>query len=347
MAAPACYFGLQWRTEVRPKLRKRLFMGGLAAASLLAGQAWGQVLSVDISPGVAPDIGRVTAAASGDTVFRITPDGAVSVVSGSGARVGGGATIAPTVTIRCVDLILPCAGRPITVRVSAGGAAAPAKAVKAFTLDMGTASLAGSVSGQGTNSLSFWINGMFSGQTRTFNLGMDLPVAAYGAGTGRGVASFTVAAGFLTPGVSDSGQAAVTTFRPLSLTKLSDLAFGRVVRPVSGGGGVLSVSASGDRTVTGGGVILNSSFSRAGYEVAGEGGQGLTISVPQSFTMSNPQGASLLVTTTTTAVGLMGLGGAAGSEGTYRFYVGGAFPLGPNTPSGSYSGTFAVTAAYD
>jgi hypothetical protein len=321
---------------------------------LAGGAARAQTLTVGVSNGV-PNVGTVVNGASGDTVLRVTPAGAVTVQSGTGTRVTTGGVTTPLVTVHCTDgngSSKACAGKLVSVKIGAGSATLPARTMSNFTVAMGTASASGAVPGTPNTSLSFKINAVPSGGTRTFSVGMDMGLAA-GATTGVVNPSFYVWVDFATPSgsISAAGAGAIRVIRPLSMTKTSDLAFGRVVRPLTGAGGSVSVTTAGARVVTGAGgtdspVALSSSFSAASYTVTGEGGQTLAIGVPSSFGMSNGS-STLQVTTSTTAIGIIGLTNNLGTSGVYSFSVGGTFPITPSTPSGAYTGTFPVTVAYN
>lgn len=151
---------------------------------------------------------------------------------------------------------------------------------------------------------------------------------------------------------SETTQASVTIFRPISLTKHTDLAFGTVVRPATGQGTVI-VATDGQRSVSGGVVGLtvgpSATFQAATFTVAGEGGQTFAITVNNSMIMTRNQGSeTITVTLQRSAVSglLSGSLGDAGN-GTASFSVGGQIAVASNTASGSYSGTFNVQVEYN
>lgn len=149
---------------------------------------------------------------------------------------------------------------------------------------------------------------------------------------------------------STTGTGSITIIRPLTIAKSADLKFGTVVRPSSGSGSVV-VSAAGSRTVDGGVVALASGDTpqAAQFEITGEGGQSISVTIPATFTMVN--GAdSLTVTTSNNLVGSAGaqtLSNALGSAGSLGFNVGGSVSVDSATNTGTYSGTFTVSAAYN
>ena len=101
-------------------------------------------------------------------------------------------------------------------------------------------------------------------------------------------------------------------------------------------------------TVTGTGIAKLNGITptAAQFGVTGEGGQAVTVSVPATITMAG-SGPNITVTTSATGSGVQTLSGALGAAGTLTVRVGGSFPLTSTTASGSYSGTFTVTVAYN
>jgi hypothetical protein len=219
-----------------------------------------------------------------------------------------------------------------------------------FTVAMGTASLVGSASG--TNPVSFTIGPIGKNGTKTFYVGMDVPIGGDDSGKATGSASsgfyVYIAASPTTPTTgSTSGLATATVRRRLSVSKASDLNFGTVVKPGSGSGTVAIDATTGARSFTGGALGTPAAVSRAVYNITGEGGQAFSISIPSSFTMSSGAN-SLTVTTTATASGAQVLSNSLGSAGSFpAIGVGGSFSVTSSTTSGAYSGTFAVTVNYN
>ena len=149
-----------------------------------------------------------------------------------------------------------------------------------------------------------------------------------------------------------SANGSVTIFRPITLTKNSDLSFGTVVRPISGSGTVTISQTDGTRTNTGSLALLttgpNAAASRATYTVNGEGGQGFSISVPATFDMTRSGGPSDIITVTVVPTATSGtLSSTLGNGGTASFGVGGTITVDSTTPSGAYSGTFTTTVTYN
>jgi hypothetical protein len=91
--------------------------------------------------------------------------------------------------------------------------------------------------------------------------------------------------------------------------------------------------------------------SSAQFTVAGEGAASISVTVPASFPVTSGSN-SLTVTTTTGLTGGTGttnqtLSGALGSAGSLAVNIGGSVPILSTTPSGAYTGTFTVSAAYN
>jgi hypothetical protein len=322
-------------------------MAFVAAASA-AGMARAQTYAVSITSGAA--LGNVVSGASGDTTFDIAAaTGTVTRLSGSGVRTGSGATRA-TVQVSCSGIL--CGLRTVNIRIgSAGSPTRRARALSDFDISMGTASLA--IAASGTNPVSFTINAIPNGGNRTFYVGASLPIAGDDSGlaTGDATSGFYAyaAASPTTPtaSISDTDAFTATIYRPISITKTSDLSIGRVVKPTSGSGVVSIDAANGARTVANGVGINTPAPTHAAYTVTGEGGRAVAITIPTNVTITNGASGSLALSMTTTTSGTATLSNAVGSQGTYSFGVGGSFTLSAATPSGAYSGAFNVTANYN
>jgi hypothetical protein len=327
----------------------RSILGSLAAFVILGFIVQAHAQTVQSITSSSPNLGNVTSAPTGATIFRVAPGtGAVTVASGSGVRVSTGSS-PTTVTIACSAGA--CNNKALTVRVgSIGSPTGRAQTLANFTVSAGTASISGV---SGTNPVSFTIAGFASGGTKTFFVGADVPISGNdsASATGNATSGFYVYVA-VSPTVptagSTTGLAVANVFRPIALSGASNLAFGKIVRPRSGTGTVAVNATTGARTVTGTGVLgLNSPApSRAAYSVSGEGGQLFSLSVPASFSMTGP-GPALTVTLTSTASGSQTLSSAVGSAGTFSFGVGGSFPISSTTTTGAYTGSYGVTVQYN
>ncbi len=169
-----------------------------------------------------------------------------------------------------------------------------------------------------------------------------------------GVAVLTVAVAapaFAQSSATASGSGSITILRPITVTKNADLRFGTVVRPAAGSGTAVVAAATGARTVTGGVVGLTSGDTptAAQFTVDGEGGSSVSVTIPATFAIAN--GVDTLTVTTsnnlTGAANAQTLSNALGAAGTLVFRVGGSVPVASTSPTGLYTGTFSVTAAYN
>lgn len=160
--------------------------------------------------------------------------------------------------------------------------------------------------------------------------------------------SGAAAPAFAQASASASGDGSVTIFRPITVTKNSDLKFGTVVRPTSGAGTV-TIDNTGARSFTGAVALLPSTTGNAQFTVAGEGGQAFTLTVPPSFSIANQSGPGSLTVTTSQDVanGAQNLDSTLGNGGVKVVKVGGEITVADTTDSGFYTGSFNVTAAYN
>ena len=145
---------------------------------------------------------------------------------------------------------------------------------------------------------------------------------------------------------TDTANGSVTIIRPLTITKNSDLVFGRVVQPRTGTGTV-SIANNSNAVVVGAGAVALSGIttSRAVFTVDGEGGQVVTVSIPSTFNLT--KGVDTIAVTLTPDFGAtVTLSNALAAAGTKVLNVGGNFNLPTTQASGAYAGTFAVTVTY-
>lgn len=312
---------------------------------VLTTAAGAQSLSV-ASVGDLP-LGNVTSASLGTTTFTISASTGLVARSGGGSRLGSGSARS-LVTIAC-ESDGSCATSNVAVTISAvGGLTGRAGALGNFTISALTAQILTGPSG--TDTLSFTMGPIGNNDTKTFYVGADFPILGddSAAGTGPALNSFQVSVQFAPSGTptAQMGSGTATVFRPITLTGNTDLAFGTISCPRSGAGSVAIDAATGERTLTGDGIIgIGASPHRATYTVTGEGGQTFSVTVPPSFVMTGP-GDTITVAVTTTASGTQTLDGTLGSGGSASFGVGGSFSLPTNKAGGTYSGTFVVSVAY-
>lgn len=119
--------------------------------------------------------------------------------------------------------------------------------------------------------------------------------------------------------------------------------FGTVSR--SSTAGTVTVPTTGDRTSTGGvGVLGSSSFSPAPFTVTGENSSTFNVSLPTNGTVV------LTRTSGSETMAINGFNSNAPSSlsisGSASFTIGATLSVGANQVAGEYTGSFAVTVAY-
>jgi hypothetical protein len=316
--------------------------GGVFAL-LMATQSHAQTATVSTAV-----MGNVASASSGVTILRFSPAaGAVSVQSGSGARVSAGAVRFP-VSIACTGAACDKKNTIVTVG-STGTPTGRAGSLTNFTVAMGTATLVTAASG--TNPITFTIGQIGTGNAATFYIGADLPISGDDSAALTGTAGASI---YVTTAddkghnpITSGGALTANVFRKISISQTAALAFGRLVRPTLGSGDVTLTASTGTFAITAGVALSSPAPVRGAFSITGEGGQTIAVSVPTTVTMTNGQGGSINVTTSNTAQGTQLLSNAVGSQGTFGFYVGGTFPITATTPSGAYSGTYAINVSYN
>lgn len=343
------------------ELKRHGALLAVAASASWFAPAAAQTVTV-VAPGNIPNIGNVTAGTSSTTEFRVSTAGAVTVVAG-----GGGGTrqtagsVSNTISLTCSggagNASSPCNATNIIVRVTPTTTqTGRAQQLNGLQIAMGTAVLA--ANGAPTYNgevVTFIIQPIGRGNTKTFRLGLDLPITGGFGAAGAASSSYRVDAGF-TPNFTASGNgAAVATTRNGTLIgKTTDLSFGAIL-PLSGQTATISIdAATGGRSSNNPGAVLlrpGLATTQAAYTIRGEGGQMINVSVPPTFVMTGP-GAPITVSLTSTADpglvvgedvgGLVTIPGSPGSSGLAALGVGGSFTVtGPHTPGG-YSGNFNV-----
>ena len=155
------------------------------------------------------------------------------------------------------------------------------------------------------------------------------------------------AAGFAAPAsaqtLSNSATAdsTVTIITPLSIVKASDLTFGTVAKPLTGSATVAISATDGTRTLGTGLAAMTGSTGRATFTVTGDTGRTFAATIPTSFKLSNGTVANDITVTLTSDVPA-GLTGTTATIG-----VGGSFSLASTQVVGDYTGSFAVSVAYN
>ncbi|WP_293677256.1 DUF4402 domain-containing protein [uncultured Phenylobacterium sp.] len=330
--------------------RLLVFAGTVAAAALAAVAAAAAAYTVNVTGPM--DLQQVSAAATGDTVFRISPaTGSVTVQSGGGSRIST-ASARSQVTVICRPSRsgdTDCTTRNVAMRIGRiGQLTGRARPLAGFTVAMGTATLTAPPTG--VHPIAFELAPLGANSAKTFFVGADFGVAGDESGLATGnsengfYAYIVDANGLQLGGDTDKGK--VKVFRALSIAKTADLNFGRIQIPASGASTVTLNASNGNRTVTGSGFgYPTPAPTRAAFTVSGEGGQQFSLSIPATLVLTGP--GSLTVNLTDTAPNAPSLAGGLGSAGTYSFTVGGSFSLTNATPTGAYAGVLTVSLDYN
>lgn len=127
----------------------------------------------------------------------------------------------------------------------------------------------------------------------------------------------------------------------IAISKTTDMNFGKVV--AGGTSGTVVLSTAGVRSATGGTKLGNAGSTAAGaFSVTGESGATYSVTLPASRTISS--GANNMTVDTFTS-NPSGTGTLTG--GSQSLAVGATLNVGASQVSGTYTGTFDVTVAYN
>jgi hypothetical protein len=146
---------------------------------------------------------------------------------------------------------------------------------------------------------------------------------------------------------STTATSSVTIIRPLTINKIDDLVFGRIVQPRSGTGTVAMTAASDTLTAGAGAVALGGTTpKRAKFTVTGEAAQVVNVTKDATVTMSNGTD-SIPVTLNWDTGASFTFTGTVGASATKDIYAGGNFSVDSALSSGAYTGTFNISVAYN
>lgn len=327
----------------------RLLWASIVAVllSLLATTAHAQKYSVDSITDA--NFGDIVSATSGQTVFRSNASsGSVTLVSGSGVRLSATSANA-VVTISC-NGTNACNSTNVQVQLSLAGTPTGRLAhITAISLANGSASITSAYSAGSYIVIN--LTPIPRNSSRTFLVGFDLPVDGNDSAdpTGNATSSYLITAQRQFGGGSGSlvGNILAKVIRPIGIAKTQDLQFGSVTRPSSGSGSI-TLTPGGLASVTGTNVrrFPSSAATAAQFNVSGEGGQSVTVSVPTTMTLSGSSG-SVTASLTNTGGGAQVLSGSTGTAGSVQVNVGGTVPLSSSTALGTLTGTVTVTVQYN
>ncbi|PLB86940.1 hypothetical protein C0T31_02470 [Dysgonamonadaceae bacterium] len=138
--------------------------------------------------------------------------------------------------------------------------------------------------------------------------------------------------------------ATATIVAPISITKVDNLQFGKIIKSTTGGTVKIAASSNANPPLYTGGLSAftgTNAVTAASFTVNGEVGYTYSISLPSSINITHTDGSTTMAVDDFTSTGGLLTGG------TETLYVGATLNVGPNQTSGTYTGTFNVTVAYN
>ena len=139
-----------------------------------------------------------------------------------------------------------------------------------------------------------------------------------------------------------SANAGATIVAAITISKTADLSFGNVV--AGGSIGTVVLSTAGSRSVTGGTTLGNAgSTAAAAFTVEGEASATYAITLPASTSITSG-GNNMTVNTFTSNPSSTGTLSGAGSQ---TLLVGATLNVSASQATGTYTGSFDVTVAYN
>ena len=142
---------------------------------------------------------------------------------------------------------------------------------------------------------------------------------------------------------SATGTASATIVTPISISKTTDLSFGKI--SPSGSLGTVVIANNGTRSRTGGTVLVTGgTVSQAVFSISGESGLTYDVTLPTSVTLDDGASNTMTVDNFTTNIATDGT--EAVGSGATTMNVGATLNVAANQTAGTYSKTFTVTVAY-
>jgi len=142
---------------------------------------------------------------------------------------------------------------------------------------------------------------------------------------------------------SATANATARIITAISLAKNTDLNFGDIVP--GGTAGTVVLTPAGVRTPAGGIVAVTNTFTPAAFTVSGQAGGLYTVTLPVAAVTLSSGANSMTVDTFTSNPS--GTAGVIAGGGTQALAVGGTLHVGATQASGTYTGTFTVSVAYN
>lgn len=142
-----------------------------------------------------------------------------------------------------------------------------------------------------------------------------------------------------------TSNAAAVIIAPLSITNTTGLHFGTIMRSATAG--TVSIATNGDRSSLGGVTLssLTPVHSAATFDVEGESGRTVTITLPASTTITNAASDNMVVDNFVSDPDDANPVTLTGAATVLR--IGATLNVGANQPSGTYTGTFSVSVNYN
>ena len=146
-------------------------------------------------------------------------------------------------------------------------------------------------------------------------------------------------------------SAGVVIITPITLTQVTPLHFG-VMSVLTATPGTCVLTTLGARSATGG-VNLSAQaplFTNASYTVAGANSTTYALTLPATITVTDGASHTMTIGTLLARFNLAGADAITSTltaGGTDSFKVGGTLAVPMAQPAGTYTGTFAVTIAYN
>jgi len=141
---------------------------------------------------------------------------------------------------------------------------------------------------------------------------------------------------------STNGTATAKLVTPIAISATRNLAFGTLARTTVAGSVTIANTAAGARTGSNVDLVGTPTNNSAEFSVTGEVATAYTVTLPSNGATTIASGANTMGVDFTLSAGAGAL--TASPE---LFYVGGTLSVSATQPAGDYTGTFAVTVAYN
>lgn len=322
-----------------------LFRGSLLCALLLsAAAAHAETYSIVSVEGSRPSFGTVGAASNGTTTYRISPSGSVSVTQGNGGSTPSGVRDGATVTLQCSG---SCSTSQAMLKIARTGVVSGrAQSLSNFFVESSDLTVDW-IANQADGSLQVRLSGFSNGVNKTVQVGADMTILGDNASTSTSASagwSVNIAKWPSVPSMPGVGSTAVATVRRAISATSTAMSFGALSRPDDDWGTVFISAADGSRTAGPSnppGLRPGMGYGRGTVTVTGQSGTTFSITTPSYFTLSNG-GSTLYAAPVLSTSNPITLSGTSVTVG-----VGGGLLVPSNAASGLYTGSIALTVAYN